>query len=326
MKILIAGGGGGVGASVAFNLLIGPGDHEVTLVDRRPEMAASHVLDLEQVLEQGACGSICQGTDEDVAEAEIVVVSAAAPLTVNQSRMVYLDANAQILASVLDHLPHDWGGVLVVVTNPVDPLCTWVARRTGFDGRRVLGYTLNDSLRLRTAIGHVLELAPGRIDAWMIGEHGNLAVALFDRVTVDGVPVTLSDEQCARARDFVENWYVRHVALDSGRSSTWTSGLGVARMVRAIAESTGVDSVAESTGVDSGRSVEPQIREDEVWPASVLLQGEYGLQDVSLSVPVSLGPGGAERIHEWELTGEQTAQLAVAAEFVVKAAAGIDVT
>jgi malate dehydrogenase len=301
VKILIAGGGGGVGASVAFNLLRGPGEYEVTLVDRRPEMAASHALDLEQVLEQGASGSIRQGTDEDVAWAEIVVVAAAAPLTVNRSRMVYLDANAQILASVLDHLPRDWGGVLVVVTNPVDPLCTWAVRRTGLDRRRVLGYTLNDSLRLRTAIGQVLGLAPGRVDAWMIGEHGSLAVALFDRVTVDGAPVTLSDEQCARARDFAENWYVRHVALDSGRSSTWTSGLGVARMVGAIATGGG----------------------GELWPASVLLEGEYGLEDVSLSVPVSLGPGGTQRIHQWELTGEQQAQLTAGAEFVRDAAAAL---
>jgi malate dehydrogenase len=301
VKIVIAGGGGGVGASVAFNLLCGPGDHVVTLIDRRPEMVASHVLDLEQVLEQSASGSIRQGTDQDLARAEIVVVSAAAPLTVNQSRMVYLDANAQILASVLDHLPRDWGGVLVLVTNPVDPLCTWAARRTGLDRRRVLGYTLNDSLRLRTAIGQVLGLAPGRVDAWMIGEHGSLAVALFDRVTVDGAPVTLSDEQCAWAREFVQNWYARHVALDSGRSSTWTSGLGVARMVGAIAGGSG----------------------DELWPASVVLEGEYGHEAVSLSVPVSLGPGGAERIHQWELTDQQQSELTAAAAFVRDAAARI---
>ena len=303
MKILIAGGGGGVGASVAFNLLLGSGGHELTLVDRRPEMVTSHAMDLEQVLEQGASGSIRQGGEDDQVDADIVVVTAAAPLTVNQSRMVYLEANARILASVADRLPVGWGGVLVVVTNPVDPLCTWVARRTGLDRRRVLGYTLNDSLRLRTAIGQVLGLAPGRVDAWMIGEHGSLAVALFDRVTVDGQPVECSEVQRARTLDFVETWYVRHVALDSGRSSTWTSGLGVARMVRAIAAGDG----------------------GELWPASVTLAGEYGLHQVSLSVPVSLGHGGAERIHEWELTDEQADQLAAAAEFVRDAAAGIEV-
>jgi malate/lactate dehydrogenase len=59
---------------------------------------------------------------------------------------------------------------------------------------------------------------------------------------------------------------------------------------------------------------------EEPWPASVLLEGEYGLKDVSLSVPVSLGPGGAQRIHQWELTAEQRAQLTIGAEFVRDAA------
>ena len=60
-------------------------------------------------------------------------VTAAAPLTVNESRMVYLEANAAILAPLLDLLPAGWGGVLIVVTNPVDPLCTWARRRTGLE-------------------------------------------------------------------------------------------------------------------------------------------------------------------------------------------------
>jgi malate dehydrogenase len=164
-----------------------------------------------------------------------------------------------------DRLPSGWDGVLLIVTNPVDPICTWVQRRTGFDRRRVLGYTLNDSLRLRTGIGQALGQDPGRVEAWMIGEHGSLAVPLFDRVRLDGTPVHLDHDQLAQVHDFISNWYVRHVALDSGRSSTWTSGLGVARMVSAIA---------------NGES-------DQVWPASVMLTGEYGIQGVSVSVPVS---------------------------------------
>ena len=64
-----------------------------------------------------------------------------------------------------------------------------------------------------------------------MGEHGDLSVPLFDRVTVNGAPVAPTPEQAAVALDYFRHWYVRHVALDSGRSSTWTSGFGVARMV-----------------------------------------------------------------------------------------------
>ncbi len=185
MKVVIAGGGGGVGASVAFNLLRGPSDCEVVLLDVRHEMVLSHAIDLEQVLEQGVTGTVRAGGEEDLASADVLVVSAAAPLTVNDSRMVYLEANARILASVTDLLPRAWAGLLLVITNPVDPLCTWVWRRTGLDRRRVLGYTLNDSLRLRTGIGKVLGIGAGRVEAWTIGEHGELAVPLIDRVLVD---------------------------------------------------------------------------------------------------------------------------------------------
>jgi malate dehydrogenase len=302
VNVVIAGGGGGVGASVAFNLLLGPGEYDVVLLDRRPEMVTSHAMDLEQVLEQGATGSIREGDARDLPDADIVVVAASAPLTVNESRMVYLDANARILAGVADRLPSGWDGVLLVVTNPVDPLCTWIQQRTGIDRRCVVGYTLNDSLRLRTGIGRALGLDPGRVQAWMIGEHGSLGVPLFDRVTVDGTPVRLSDDQFAQVHDFIGNWYVRHVALDSGRSSTWTSGLGVARMVSAIANGA----------------------PDRVWPASVMLAGEYGIDGVSVSVPVSFRPGAVDQILDWELTAEQRQALDEAADFVREAAEGLE--
>jgi len=105
--------------------------------------------------------------------------------------------------------------------------------------------------------------------------------------------------QRAEVMEFVRGWYVRHVALDSGRSSTWTSGLGIARMVRAC--------------VDPGGS--------ELWPASIMLEGEYAVDGVSLSVPVRLGGGaGARGIEEWELSDEELAGLRDAAAFVREAA------
>jgi malate/lactate dehydrogenase len=300
MKVVIAGGAGGVGSSVAFNLLVMRGRHEVVLVDRRPEMIASHVMDLEQTLEQGASGSVRAGSPADLDDADVVVVTAAAPLTVNTSRMVYLNDNAAILGRVLERIGPGWGGVLLVVTNPVDPLCTWAWRRTGLDRGRVLGYTLNDSLRLRTAVAAEVGAAPGEVDAWVVGEHGDLSVPLFDRVRVGGAAVELTAGQRAAAEAFLRSWYVRHVALDSNRSSTWTSGLGVARMVAEIAAPTGA-----------------------VWPVSTPLEGEYGVDGVCLSVPAALGRGGLERIHRWELTPAQLAGVHAGAEFVHGAAAAI---
>jgi malate dehydrogenase len=155
-------------------------------------------------------------------------------------------------------------------------------------------------LRLRTGIGRVLGVDPGRVTAWSIGEHGPLAVHLWDRIQLDGAPVTLDGAQREQVEDFVGNWYVRHVALDSGRSSTWTSGLGVARMVSAIA-----------------------FGDDTPWPASVMLDGEYGISGVSLSVPVSLAPEGVAEIHQWELSEAEAAGFQRAADYVRDAVAAL---
>ena len=127
---------------------------------------------------------------------------------------------------------------------------------------------------------------------WAIGEHGDLSVPLLDRVTVNGSRVELTPEQAAVALDYFRNWYVRHVALDSGRSSTWTSGYALARMVSAL----------DGPG--------------ELWPASVVLDGEYGIAGVAVSVPVTLGACGVELIHEWELAPSDLAALHASAQYV----------
>jgi len=127
-------------------------------------------------------------------------------------------------------------------------------------------------------------------------------VPLYDRVTVDGEPVTLTAAQRAVAEDFLRNWYIRHVALDSGRSSTWTSGHVMARMI------------AELLGPPTAQP----------WPASVVLGGEYDIAGVALTVPVTLGYGGVERIHEWQLTDDQAAGLRAGAEIVRESLAAVD--
>jgi malate/lactate dehydrogenase len=297
VKVTLFGGAGGVGSSVTFNLLRTGGAHELVVIDSREHMVISHLMDLEQVRELAPGASVRKGCAEDLLDADIVVVCAAAPLTVNTSRMVYLEANAAIVRRLAALLGPGWQGILLMVTNPVDPLVTVFQEETGIERTRVLGYTLNDSLRLRTGIGSALGIDPGRVEAWAIGEHGDAVVPLFSRVSIDGEAAEISPQVREQALGFMRGWYRTHVALDSGRSSTWTSGLGVARMVLAVAE-------------DSG----------ELMPASLVLDGEYGAEDVSLSVPVTLGREGASAIHQWELAPDEETGLRAAAEAVHSAA------
>lgn len=299
MKVTIVGGAGGVGASAAFNLALTQAAHEVVLVDARPAMITSHVMDLEQVLEQAPGATLRGGDLGDLAGADVVVLLSATPLTVGTSRLEYLGKNARISDEVAAAIPAGFAGTLLVVTNPVDPLVTRLQARTGLDRRRVLGYTLNDSLRLRTGLAKALGVPPGSVDAWSLGEHGDLSVPLWSRVRVDRAAVEPTAQQRAVAEEYLRTWYVKHVALDSGRSSTWTSGLGVSRMLGALAG------------------------DGELWPASLVLEGEYGIEGVAVTAPVTLARGAAAEIHEWELAPSEREALLASAAFVREAVAGI---
>lgn len=299
MKVTIVGGAGGVGASTAFNLALQRGGHEVVLVDSRPEMIISHVMDYDQVLELSPGCTIRGGELTDVRDADVVVLISATPLTAGTPRVEYLARNALIAEELVGGLDASFGGVIVVVTNPVDPIVTLLQRHTGLDRSRVVGYTINDSLRFRTGVARALGVPPGTVEAWVLGEHGDQAVPLFTRVDVNGERVSLTAEQAAAAEHYLRNWYVTHVALDSGRSSTWTSGLGVSRMVSAL----------DGDG--------------ELWPASVVLHGEYGIDGVAVTVPVTLARGGAREIHEWDLEPGELEAVQASAEFVRAAVASV---
>jgi malate dehydrogenase len=277
-----------VGSSLAFSLLMRPEPFDVVVIDRRPEKVASHVMDLEQVVALGGTASVSHGSWEELDAADVLVVCASTALTANTSRAVYLDANSAIIDAIAARLG-GWDGVVVMVTNPVDRLTARLARALG-DRRRVGGYTLHDSLRLRTAVAAALDVHVSSIDAWVLGEHGDRAVPLFSRVRVDGEPVSLTAAQRDQASAFVRTWYRRHVALDPNRSSTWTSGAGVASLVAAIV-----------TGAD-----EPAV-------VSTLLDGEYGIVDAAVGVPVHLGREGVARVLEWELDEDELAALRYAA-------------
>lgn len=287
MKVAIIGGAGGIGSSVAFNLLRTQTPYEILIIDNRPNMIVSHVMDLQDALALGGAKSIRGAELAEAATADIVILSAAVPLTLNTSRDVYLSANASIVASIVDPLVNaGWDGIFILMTNPVDPLLTWVSQRTGWAREKLLGYTLNDTQRFRTGISQALNVAPQRVSCWVIGEHGAGQVPVLGSVQVDGAPVTLTEEQLAVALDYADNWYVRHVALDSGRTSTWSSGIGGALMVEAITHFS-----------------------SDYFPASIIQAGEYGPVGMSLSVPVLLTPAGFTDVLRLELSSDEQQRL-----------------
>lgn len=298
MKVSIFGGAGGIGSSIAFNLLLGGNPHEVVVIDRRPNMVTSHVMDMQDALALGGARVVRGGDPHDAQDSDVVVLSAAVPLRLNSSRSVFLAENAAIVEAIVEPLVlSGWQGVLVLMTNPIDALATWTHRRWGIAPSRIIGYTVNDSLRLRTGISRALDVSPQDVDGWVVGEHGEGQVPLYSRIQVAGQPVTLTTEQRAVADEYMNTWYTRHVALDSGRASTWSSGLGTARLVDAMATSS------------------PQP-----WPGSTVLTGQYGIDGVSVGVPLLLGPAGVRDVLEWELADQELLGLRDAAAKIRAAA------
>ena len=205
VKVALVGGAGGVGASVAFNLVLLRRDDEIVLVDNRPEMITSHLMDLDQVLELSPGARVRAGDAGDARDADVVVLLSATPLTVGTSRLEYLAKNAVIADALIP--PAD--GVIVVVTNPVDPLVTRLQRRTGLDRRRILGYTINDSLRLRTGLARALGVAAGkrrRVGDRRARRPERPAVRPRRRERRAGPPHA---RQAAAAEEYFRTWYVK---------------------------------------------------------------------------------------------------------------------
>lgn len=300
MKIGIIGGAGGIGSSLAFNLLRSEQSYDVVLIDSRPNMVVSHVMDMQDTLAMSNALGVRGGELRDAADAEIIVMCAAVPQRLNTDRGVFFGENVELVAgSVRELRSLGWDGILIMMTNPVDALVTWLNRHLDLDPRRVIGYSLNDTMRVRTGIGFARGVPSRSVEAWVLGEHGAGQVPLLDRVTIDGEPVRLSTAEREAVLDYIDNWYVRHVALESGRASSWSSGFGGARLIEAIS----ANSAETLTG-------------------SVMLTGQYGVNGTSLGVPIRVGMEGLREIYEWDLSASELRAMEAAATGIDELAEG----
>jgi malate dehydrogenase len=188
---------------------------------------------------------------------------------------------------------------VITATNPADPLNYAAWRAGGFDRHQLIGYSLNDSFRFREMVARAKGVKVSQVQATVLGEHGSTQVLLFSSVRIDGLPVSFGEQEKEDIRAEVPNILRRYEELQSGRTAGWTCAIGVAAVTRAILQDTG-----------------------EVFPCSVILDGEYGQRGLSMSVPVVLGKKGVREILEWELAPDEQAGLKRTAD-VLKAAAEI---
>jgi malate dehydrogenase len=299
-KIAVVGAGQ-VGATVAHLLLL-KDLADVVLVDVVEGLAAGKALDL---LHAGAIedrAARVQGTTDfgAMAGSRVVVVTAGLARKPGMSRDDLLAANAGIVGPIAQRIKQSAPeAIVIVVTNPLDVMTHVTLAQTGFPRERVLGMAgVLDSGRLRAFVADRLQVPPARVQAMVLGSHGDLMVPLPDTIAVDGEPAgkrldaAAITALCERAK----NAGAEIVSLLKQSSAYYGPGSSVVQMVEAVLR-------------NSGR----------VLPVSVKLNGEYGLRDVCIGVPVELGRQGMIRVVEQPLKPAELQALHAAAKQVREA-------
>jgi malate dehydrogenase len=299
-KIAVVGAGM-VGSSAALKMAqkeLG----DIVLVDVVEFVAEGKALDMAESSPLDGFDVALVGKTNDysvIKDSDVVVITAGVPRKPGMTRMDLLMTNAGIVETISNHIRElAPNSIVIVVTNPLDVM-TYVAWKvTGFPRERVMGQAgVLDSIRMRYFVAQELGVSVKDVQAMVLGSHGDQMVPLPRYTTVSGVPITelLPPETIERINDRTRKAGTEIVNLLKTGSAYYAPGAAVAEMVEAIVR-------------DKKR----------LMPCSVLLKGEYGLNDVFIGVPVILGKNGVERIVELKLTEEELKALHQSAEEVRK--------
>jgi malate dehydrogenase len=294
-------GAGMVGSSAALKMAqkeLG----DIVLVDVVEFVAEGKALDMAESSPLDGFDVALVGKTNDysvIKDSDVVVITAGVPRKPGMTRMDLLMTNAGIVETISNHIRElAPNSIVIVVTNPLDVM-TYVAWKvTGFPRERVMGQAgVLDSIRMRYFVAQELGVSVKDVQAMVLGSHGDQMVPLPRYTTVSGVPITelLPPETIERINDRTRKAGTEIVNLLKTGSAYYAPGAAVAEMVEAIVR-------------DKKR----------LMPCSVLLKGEYGLNDVFIGVPVILGKNGVERIVELKLTEEELKALHQSAEEVRK--------
>jgi malate dehydrogenase len=235
-KVAVVGAAGLIGSGVLEHLAVGDLADDIYAIDVRENVVLSHVIDIResQIIAGASRATLHTEPPPPGTSVDLVFVAASAAETPDGDRRGFLRANLKLLQRIVPSIESLAGdtGLVVLLSNPVDVLAECLVALSSIGRERVLGYSFNDSVRFRAALGRELGVAPTRIDAMVLGEHGPGQVPLFSSVAVDGVTRELDEAQRQRVRADVDGWFGRWSALKPGRSSGWTTPRGVAATVR----------------------------------------------------------------------------------------------
>jgi malate dehydrogenase len=289
-KVTVVGGAGNVGSTVA-RCIADKELADVVVVDIADQKAAGIALDiLESCPITGSDSRLIGGSDySHTANSDVVVITSGVPRKPGMSRDDLLNVNFGIMKAVTaEVVKHSPNCIIVPVANPLDAMCQAVYRLSGFPRERVIGMAgVLDSARMRTFIALELNVSVENVHAFVLGGHGDTMVPLPRYSTVAGVPITdllpkeRIDAICKRTADGGAE-----ITKLVGTSAWYAPGAAAAEMVECILKD-----------------------KKKILPCSVFLQGEYGIRDLFVGVPVKLGARGLEEIVQIQLRPEEQAAL-----------------
>ncbi|MFN7115600.1 MAG: malate dehydrogenase [Saprospiraceae bacterium] len=282
-------GAGNVGATCANVLAHRDIVKEVVMLDipNAEGMVVGKALDMWQQAPIDNYSTYLRGTVnyEDTANSDVVVITAGVPRKPGMSRDDLISINANIVKSVTENImKYSSNPIIIVVSNPLDVMTYAAHKASGLDATKVFGMAgILDTARYRAFIAEALQVSPKDIQALLMGGHGDTMVPLPRYTTVAGIPVTeLMDTDKLNA--IVERTKVGGGELVKliGTSAWYAPGAAAAQMVEAIVKD-----------------------EDRVFPCCIKLEGQYGIDNVYVGVPVKLGKTGIKQVIEVKLNADE---------------------
>ena len=287
-------GCGFVGSSIAFSLMQKGIYSELVLIDANRAKAEGEALDLSHGLPYTAAMDIYAGDYSDVADCSLIIITAGANQKPGETRLDLIGKNVAILKSIIPQITAtDFEGILMIVSNPVDVLTYAAWKISGYPAQRVIGSgTVLDTARLKYILGRHLDVDSRSVHAVIIGEHGDSELAVWSGANVSGIDL---NHFCEIRGHFQHDESMQRIYEDV-RDSAYeiikrkgATYYGIAMAVARIAECIVKD-------------------EQAVLPVSVILDGEYGLKGLALSIPSVVGKHGVEKVLEIPLNaGEDEA-------------------
>jgi len=301
MKITVVGAGA-VGASCAEYIAIKNFASEVVLLDIKEGYAEGKAMDLMQTASLNGFDTKITGTTNNyskTADSDICVITSGIPRKPGMTREELIGINAGIVKTVSSNLiEHSPNTIIIVVSNPMDTMTYLVHKTTGLPRNRIIGMGgALDSARFKYRLAEALEAPISDIDGMVIGGHSDKGMVPLTRLaTRNSVPVSefISEERLAQV---LQDTKVGGATLTGllGTSAWYAPGAAVSGLVQAIA-----------------------CDQQKIFPCSTLLEGEYGLTDLCIGVPVILGKNGIEKIVEIQLSDAEKSHMQTSAEGVSK--------